>query len=103
MCLRLETIILGEDEDGDEISSCVVVEVAPMEEDTLSDTEKIIRALKIAAAVNDEVTRSNVAKKAGIRAEDAKAALADLAEEGRILFDAVKTRGRPREVVRLLN
>jgi AAA domain len=103
MGLRLETVVLGEDADGDEITSCVVVEAAAMEEDNRSDTEKIIWALKIAGAMGDEVAKSEIAQKAKIRAADAKAALAVLVEENRVTIDAVKTRGRPREVLRLVN
>ena len=99
-CFRLEKIILGHDEDGDEISSCVLVETDPEEE--LEDTEKVMHALQKAKAAGEDLGRSDIAGEAGIGTAAAKAAVDTLHEEGRVIFDKVAGRGRPKEVVRLV-
>lgn len=97
---RLEKVILGYDEDGDEISSCVLLEAEPEEE--LSDEEKVIRALQKAQAAGTLLGRSEVAEAAGIADASAKTVVDALIEDNKAIIDKVKTRGRPKEVVRLL-
>jgi hypothetical protein len=72
----IKQIVLGKDEDGNEISSCVLVEaenefLAEMSKE-LSDTEKIVKALTFATAKGDEVTRSTIAELAGMGYAKAK-------------------------------
>jgi hypothetical protein len=101
LALRLEKVILGHDEDGDEISSCVLVEADVLPE--APDAEKIIKSLVMAAAGGREVAKSEIAKLAGIRGADAQAALELLVAEGQVaITKAHAGRGRPREVVTLV-
>jgi hypothetical protein len=93
----LKQIILGYDEDDDEISSCVMLEADDVRE--IPDTDKILQALKVAQAEGTEVTKSNVAKQAGIGAKAAFLAVEELVRSDRVVISTVKTRGRPKEVL----
>jgi hypothetical protein len=99
----LKQIVLGVDEDGDEISSCVLLELenellAEMEK-PLADTEKIVKALTFATAKGDEVTRSTIAELAGMGYAKAKRALDALITTGKVAEESARTTGRSKKVL----
>ncbi len=97
---RLEKVVLGHDEDGDEISSCVLVELDA--EVDLTDEQKVVEALKFAEALNGELAKSEIGSKAKISTQAAKKAVARLLADGMVVIDTVKGRGRPMEAVKLV-
>jgi AAA domain len=98
----LKQVVLGEDEDGDEISSCVMLEADPALLG-MDDKEKILHALRLAAEEEVELGKSQIAGKAGIARDHATAALSVLESEGKIRFlKRGGTGGRSKAVVELV-